>query len=51
MQKGLLREIGELRGIATRLYGSAAATDHNEGIFQSIGELRVPNVNVNDVNL
>lgn len=37
-ENGLLKEIEELRGIALRLYGSADAIDHAEGIFQSIGE-------------
>ncbi|WWC62113.1 uncharacterized protein I303_104703 [Kwoniella dejecticola CBS 10117] len=37
VENGLLREIVELRGIAERIYGTAEATDHTEGIFQSIG--------------
>jgi hypothetical protein len=37
IQNGLLREIAELRAVATELYGSAGAVDHAEGIFQSIG--------------
>jgi hypothetical protein len=36
-----LDEIQELREIAVRLYGSADAIDHAEGIFQSIGELSI----------
>ncbi|KAK8864512.1 hypothetical protein IAR55_001762 [Kwoniella newhampshirensis] len=37
VENGLLREIAELRGIAEKVYGSADAVDHTEGIFQSIG--------------
>ena len=34
VEKGLLKEIAELRGIAKEIYGRE---DHSEGIFQSIG--------------
>ncbi|WVR06929.1 hypothetical protein IAU60_003965 [Kwoniella sp. DSM 27419] len=37
VENGLLREIAELRETAISIYGSADATDHTEGIFQSIG--------------
>ncbi|WVQ67522.1 uncharacterized protein L199_005722 [Kwoniella botswanensis] len=37
VENGLLREIVELRDIAKRIYGTTEATDHTEGIFQSIG--------------
>ncbi|WWC70124.1 uncharacterized protein I206_104071 [Kwoniella pini CBS 10737] len=37
VDNGLLREIAELRGIAQSIYGTTEATDHTEGIFQSIG--------------
>ncbi|WVF71306.1 hypothetical protein IAT40_006109 [Kwoniella sp. CBS 6097] len=37
VENGLLREIAELRGIAQSIYGTTEATDHTEGIFQSIG--------------
>ncbi|OCF32998.1 tRNA dimethylallyltransferase [Kwoniella heveanensis BCC8398] len=37
VENGLLREIAELRGIAQTIYGTTEATDHTEGIFQSIG--------------
>ncbi|WVQ99561.1 hypothetical protein IAU59_006697 [Kwoniella sp. CBS 9459] len=37
LENGLLREIAELRGIAQTIYGTTEATDHTEGIFQSIG--------------
>ncbi|WVW84064.1 hypothetical protein I302_106092 [Kwoniella bestiolae CBS 10118] len=37
VENGLLREISELRDIAKQIYGTTEATDHTEGIFQSIG--------------
>ncbi|WRT66499.1 uncharacterized protein IL334_003458 [Kwoniella shivajii] len=37
VENGLLKEIAELRIIAEAAYGTADATDHTEGIFQSIG--------------
>lgn len=40
LQIGLLKEIAEMRGIAERMYGSAKAIDHTEGIFQAIGTTR-----------
>lgn len=38
VDRGLLREIAELRAIAKELYGSADEADHTEGIFQAIGK-------------
>ncbi|ORY32807.1 tRNA isopentenyltransferase [Naematelia encephala] len=37
VENGLLREIAEMRQIATKMYGSSDAVDHTEGIFQAIG--------------
>ncbi|RXK36929.1 hypothetical protein M231_05831 [Tremella mesenterica] len=37
LENGLLKEIAEMREIATRIYGSSEQVDYTEGIFQSIG--------------
>lgn len=37
VENGLLQEIQQLREVAVKMYGSVDATDHAEGIFQSIG--------------